>query len=64
MVSGDEFIHGTPSSVAEQIIEQCRLVGASNFLSVLHWGAPFDEVQRGHRMFGEEVIPSLKRAKI
>ena len=64
VVSNDEFIHGTPARVAEQIIEQCRLVGASNFLSVLHWGAPIDEVQRGHRMFGEEVVPNLKRAKI
>ena len=64
VVSNDEFIHGTPARVAEQIIEQCRLVGASNFLSVLHWGAPIDEVQRGHQMFGEEVVPHLKRATI
>lgn len=63
-LSGDEFIHGTPSEVAEQIVEQCRVIGAANFLSVLHWGASVEEVSRGHQLFGEEVIPSLKRAKI
>jgi len=64
VLSEDESIHGTPAMVAEQIIEQCRTVGASNFLSVLHWGSLLDEVSRGHQLFGEEVIPSLKRAKV
>jgi alkanesulfonate monooxygenase SsuD/methylene tetrahydromethanopterin reductase-like flavin-dependent oxidoreductase (luciferase family) len=59
-VSEDEFISGTPSAVAEQIVEQCRHTGAGHFLSVLHWGAPFAEVSRGHEFFGTEVIPLLR----
>ena len=30
-LSGDEFITGTPKDVAQNIIEQCRTVGAGNF---------------------------------
>jgi alkanesulfonate monooxygenase SsuD/methylene tetrahydromethanopterin reductase-like flavin-dependent oxidoreductase (luciferase family) len=63
-VSGDEFIAGTPSQVADQIIEQCRKTGAQHFLAVLHWGADFDEVSSAHQMFGERVIPVLKTAAI
>jgi alkanesulfonate monooxygenase SsuD/methylene tetrahydromethanopterin reductase-like flavin-dependent oxidoreductase (luciferase family) len=31
-LSDDEFITGTPKDVAENIVEQCRAVGAGNFL--------------------------------
>ena len=41
-VSDDEFIAGTPETVAERIIDQCRRVGAGHFLAVLHWGAGID----------------------
>jgi hypothetical protein len=40
------------------------VIGAANFLSVLHWGSPLEEVRRGHQLFAEEVIPSLKRATV
>lgn len=59
-----EFISGTPARVAEQIIEQCRHVGAGHFLAVLHWGAQFEEVARGHALFASEVIPLLRKASI
>lgn len=59
-VSDDEFISGTPTAVAEEIVEQCRHVGTGNFLSVLHWGAPFAEISRGHELFGRDVIPRLR----
>lgn len=61
-VSDDEFISGTPSQVAEKIIEQCRSTGAQNFLAVLHWGAMLDEVRAAHELFGKAVIPVLKKA--
>jgi alkanesulfonate monooxygenase SsuD/methylene tetrahydromethanopterin reductase-like flavin-dependent oxidoreductase (luciferase family) len=63
-VSDDEFISGTPAQVAERIIDQCGRSGAGNFLAVLHWGAGLDEVKAAHKLFGEEVIPVLKKAKL
>jgi alkanesulfonate monooxygenase SsuD/methylene tetrahydromethanopterin reductase-like flavin-dependent oxidoreductase (luciferase family) len=61
-LSGDEFITGTPRDVAENIIEQCRAVGAGNFLTVLNWSAPVDEVTEAHELFGREAVPLLRRA--
>jgi alkanesulfonate monooxygenase SsuD/methylene tetrahydromethanopterin reductase-like flavin-dependent oxidoreductase (luciferase family) len=63
VVHDDEFIAGTPTQVAEQIVAQCRACGAGHFLAIL--GRAVDE----HRvmavnMFGEQVIPILRRADI
>jgi alkanesulfonate monooxygenase SsuD/methylene tetrahydromethanopterin reductase-like flavin-dependent oxidoreductase (luciferase family) len=63
-LSDDEFITGTPTDVAEQIIEQCRQVGAGHFLTVLHWSAPFDEVAHAHELFGREAVPVLRKAPV
>jgi alkanesulfonate monooxygenase SsuD/methylene tetrahydromethanopterin reductase-like flavin-dependent oxidoreductase (luciferase family) len=63
-LSDDEFITGTPADVAEQIIAQCRAVGAGHFLTVLHWSAPFDEVARAHDLFGRAAIPLLRKAAV
>ncbi len=62
VVSDDEFLSGTPQEVAEQIIAQCRAVGAGHFLAVLNWSAPFDEVAMAHELFGRDAIPLLRRA--
>lgn len=61
-LSDEEFITGTPKDVAQNIIEQCRTVGAENFLSVLNWSAPVDEVAQAHELFGCEAIPLLRTA--
>jgi len=63
-LSADEFISGTPSQVAENIIEQCRHTGAGHFLAVMHWGAALDEVRAGHELFGQNVIPLLRKAEL
>lgn len=59
----DEFIAGTPPQVAEQIIEQCRACGAGHFLATLGRAS-----RAGRRdmisLFGEEVLPALRRAAI
>ena len=55
---------GTPAHVAEEIIAQCRKIGSAHFLAVMHWGAPIDEVTRGHEMFGKEVVPLLRKANL
>jgi alkanesulfonate monooxygenase SsuD/methylene tetrahydromethanopterin reductase-like flavin-dependent oxidoreductase (luciferase family) len=63
-VGPEEFIAGTPAHVAEEIISQCRTIGAAHFLAVLHWSAPVNEVVRGHDMFARDVIPVLRKANI
>jgi alkanesulfonate monooxygenase SsuD/methylene tetrahydromethanopterin reductase-like flavin-dependent oxidoreductase (luciferase family) len=64
VMSDEEFIVGTPKRVADEIISQCRVVGAGHFLAVLHWGASYDEVAAAHEMFGREIIPVLRQAKV
>lgn len=61
-ISDDEFITGTPTEVAPNIIDQCRAVGAGHFLAVFNWGAPVDEVVHAHELFGREAIPLLRAA--
>ena len=62
-VHEDEFIAGTPAQVAEQIIEQCRTCGAGHILAIL--GRAVDHRRtEAVALFGEEVIPILRRAEI
>ena len=62
-VHDDEFIAGTPAQVAEQIIEQCRACGAGHILAIL--GRAVDQRRaEAVKLFGEEVIPILRRAEI
>lgn len=63
-VSDDEFISGTPSQVADRIIDQCERSGAGNFLAILHWGAGLNEVSAAHELFGQKVLPILKKANL
>jgi alkanesulfonate monooxygenase SsuD/methylene tetrahydromethanopterin reductase-like flavin-dependent oxidoreductase (luciferase family) len=61
-LSDDEFITGTAKGVGQNIIDQCRTVGAGHFLTVLNWSAPVDEVIQAHELFGRESIPLLRSA--
>ena len=62
-VQADEFIAGTPAQVAEQIIGQCRACGAGHILAIL--GRAVDARRtEAVKLFGEEVIPILRRAEI
>jgi alkanesulfonate monooxygenase SsuD/methylene tetrahydromethanopterin reductase-like flavin-dependent oxidoreductase (luciferase family) len=62
-VHADEFIAGTPAQVTEQIIAQCRSVGAGNFLGIL--GRAVDEQRiKAVELFAEQVIPVLRRAEV
>lgn len=60
VVHDDDFVAGTPDQVAEQIIEQCRAVGAGHFLAILGRGVENDRGET-QQMFGETVIPLLRR---
>jgi alkanesulfonate monooxygenase SsuD/methylene tetrahydromethanopterin reductase-like flavin-dependent oxidoreductase (luciferase family) len=62
-VHDDEFIAGTPAQVAEQIITQCRACGAGHVLAIL--GRAVDQHRmRAVELFGEQVIPLLRRAAV
>jgi alkanesulfonate monooxygenase SsuD/methylene tetrahydromethanopterin reductase-like flavin-dependent oxidoreductase (luciferase family) len=62
-VHEDEFISGTPTQVAEQVIEQCRASGAGHFLAILGRGAGSRRAEFVE-LFGEEVVPELRRAEV
>jgi alkanesulfonate monooxygenase SsuD/methylene tetrahydromethanopterin reductase-like flavin-dependent oxidoreductase (luciferase family) len=62
-VHEDEFIAGTPAQVAEQIIAQCRACGAGHILAILGRAVDQHRIQ-AVELFGEQVIPILRRAEV
>jgi alkanesulfonate monooxygenase SsuD/methylene tetrahydromethanopterin reductase-like flavin-dependent oxidoreductase (luciferase family) len=58
----DEFIIGSPPQVAEQIIDQCTRGGVGHFQVVFPAHADLDQLSRSWEMYGNEVIPLLKKA--
>jgi alkanesulfonate monooxygenase SsuD/methylene tetrahydromethanopterin reductase-like flavin-dependent oxidoreductase (luciferase family) len=62
-ISDDEFIVGTPESVAEQIIKQCNDLGCGNYLfGPIGFG--FEAMRNCHETFGKKVIPILRNAGV
>jgi alkanesulfonate monooxygenase SsuD/methylene tetrahydromethanopterin reductase-like flavin-dependent oxidoreductase (luciferase family) len=61
-VGEEEFIAGSSGEVAEQIVAQCRAVGAGHFLGIVNVPAPPTELMRGYELLGREVIPTLRAA--
>jgi alkanesulfonate monooxygenase SsuD/methylene tetrahydromethanopterin reductase-like flavin-dependent oxidoreductase (luciferase family) len=62
-IHDDEFIAGTPAQVAEQIIAQCRACGAGHILAILGRAVDVRRI-RAVELFGEQVIPILRKAEI
>ena len=62
-VHADEFIAGTPARVAEQIIAQCRACGAGHIVAILGRAIDTQRIE-AVELFGEEVIPILRRAQV
>jgi alkanesulfonate monooxygenase SsuD/methylene tetrahydromethanopterin reductase-like flavin-dependent oxidoreductase (luciferase family) len=59
----EEFIAGSPSSVAEQVIEQCRKTGAGHLLA--YHGMTMTESQLAHHYdLWEQVVPILEKADV
>jgi alkanesulfonate monooxygenase SsuD/methylene tetrahydromethanopterin reductase-like flavin-dependent oxidoreductase (luciferase family) len=58
----DQFIIGSPPQVAEQIIDQCTRGGVGHFQVVFPAHADLDQLSRSWEMYGNEVIPLLKKA--
>jgi alkanesulfonate monooxygenase SsuD/methylene tetrahydromethanopterin reductase-like flavin-dependent oxidoreductase (luciferase family) len=57
----DETIVGSPASVAEQIIQQCRATGAGHMLAYPFITATRDQVARSYELW-RQVVPILRRA--
>jgi alkanesulfonate monooxygenase SsuD/methylene tetrahydromethanopterin reductase-like flavin-dependent oxidoreductase (luciferase family) len=62
-VSDDEFVGGTPAQVAEQLIEQCRAVGAGHMVITFGCIEP-KEVEGCHDVFATHVGPVLRSASV
>ncbi len=61
-VGDDEFIAGSPTAIADQIIGQCRRAGAGHFSVIFDRSVALSEMRAWYRLFGAEVIPALRRA--
>jgi len=63
-VGEEEFIAGTPESVADQIIAQCRATGAGHFLANFGRGSSPERLRHSYELFGRRVIPLLRDAEV
>jgi alkanesulfonate monooxygenase SsuD/methylene tetrahydromethanopterin reductase-like flavin-dependent oxidoreductase (luciferase family) len=63
-IGDEEFIAGTPASVAEQIVEQCRQAGAGHFAALFDRRKSPTELKAWYRDFGAGTIPLLRTAKV
>lgn len=63
-LSKDDYLAGTPAEVAEQIIEQCRALGAGNFVALLDGHGSLAKNQRAFDLYCSEVVPILRRAGV
>ena len=62
-LSDEEFVSGTPQQVAEQLIEQCQVIGAGHLL-VAFSERDHDRLERSHELFSNEVAPLLREAAV
>lgn len=60
----DEFIYGSPTTVAEKIIDQCRRLGGQNFMAYHSSSLTRAQVQRMYGELWPKVMPILKAAQI
>ncbi|HXQ53026.1 MAG TPA: LLM class flavin-dependent oxidoreductase [Stellaceae bacterium] len=63
-VGDDEFIAGAGARVAEEIIAQCRRVGAGHFLCTMDRASPPDQRMGAFELYARDVIPALRRAAL
>lgn len=63
-LSTEEYIAGSPREVADQIISQCQAIGAEHFMAMLDNHGGLAENKVAFDLFGQEVIPLLKKAAI
>jgi alkanesulfonate monooxygenase SsuD/methylene tetrahydromethanopterin reductase-like flavin-dependent oxidoreductase (luciferase family) len=59
----DEFIYGSPETVAEKIVAQCRETGAGNLLAYHSECLEEDELKHHYKLW-ERVLPMLENARL
>lgn len=62
MIAPEEFVFGSPQSVAEQIIDQCSRLGAGNIMAYHNSAMDAEQVATNYDLW-EQVIPILKKAE-
>jgi len=62
-LSDEEFVSGTPQQVAEQLIEQCQIIGAGHLL-VAFSERDYERLEQSHELFSTEVAPLLHEAGV
>jgi alkanesulfonate monooxygenase SsuD/methylene tetrahydromethanopterin reductase-like flavin-dependent oxidoreductase (luciferase family) len=60
-ISPDEYFIGSPTAVAEQIIEHCRKIGVGNFMAYHAHTMAEDQIRRNYTLW-EQVIPIVQKA--
>ncbi len=63
-IADEEFIAGTPASVADDIIAQCREVGAGHFAALFDRSTPLQHLMAWYRDYGAVTIPRLREAAV
>src|SRR5689334_19108532 len=63
-IGDDEFIAGTPATVADDIIAQCREAGAGHFAALFDRSTPPDQLMTWYRDYGAVAIPRLRDATV
>ena len=61
-IADDEFIAGTASTVADDIIDQCGRTGAGNFAALFDRSMSPRQLKRWYADFGAVAIPRLHTA--
>ncbi len=65
MSQPDDFAIGSPETVAERLISQCRTAGFGSIMAFTDFAAFSPEVQtRSHELIGTRVAPLLKAANL
>jgi alkanesulfonate monooxygenase SsuD/methylene tetrahydromethanopterin reductase-like flavin-dependent oxidoreductase (luciferase family) len=62
-LSDEEFVSGTAQQVADQLIEQCQVIGAGHLL-VAFSERDHDKLEASHELFSTVVAPQLRAAAV
>jgi alkanesulfonate monooxygenase SsuD/methylene tetrahydromethanopterin reductase-like flavin-dependent oxidoreductase (luciferase family) len=63
-IGDEEFLAGTPATVAEEAIRQCRAAGAGHFAAVFDRSARVSQLASWYQAFGDVTIPMLCGASV
>lgn len=62
-IGPDEFIAGSPKTVADKIIDQCRRLGAGNIMAYHNWAMSEAQIAHNYKLW-EQVTPILAKADV